>query len=104
MSERYRDSERLYDCPYGCTEQGFAFIECRDPQTVDYHRQFLGLDEETIAKRFPMAVACACQKGQNLADHGLRRFRPDRDNLHGRDHVRPTPQWQTASSFQAKDF
>lgn len=104
MSERYFDGERLSDCPYGCTDEGFVFIECRDPRAAEYHRHWLNLDDETIAKRFPVAVACACRKGQGLADQGLRRFRPERDNLHDRTHVRPTPEWQTATTLQGNPF
>jgi hypothetical protein len=96
-ARRY-DGERLNDCEYGCTEDGFVFVECTDGKTLDYYSRTLGIDRAEAAVRFPMSVACACGRGQRMAGHGLRRLRPGSDTIHGRQ-KQPTTNWKTQDDF-----
>jgi hypothetical protein len=108
----YHDGERLSDCRFNCTIEGFVFIECRGVPAVRYNARVLfkikdddqipGEIIENIAKRFPVAVACSCGKGESLAGHGLRRLRPHSDVIHGRS-APVTPHWSTQKEMAAAD-
>lgn len=103
-ARRY-DGEPLNDCRYGCGEDGMVFIVGRCPKSIRYHAKVLfGMKDgddvpddvaEDIARRFPVAVACACKKGERMAGNGLRRFNPTRDELHGRSQPQPATTWKT---------
>jgi hypothetical protein len=103
-SERKRelrrfDGEVLSKCEFHCTEDGVVFIECDDQKTLDYYCRSTGVEREVAAKRFPMAVACSCGNGERLASNGLRRLRPSRDVIHGRNRPEPTTNWKTQGEF-----
>jgi hypothetical protein len=99
--------ERTTDCRFACNEDGIVFIVGRCPNHIAYHARVLhGIADnvpselaEEISGRFPLAVACTCRKGDRMAGNGLRRFNPNRDDVHGRQTDRPQPNWQTQSSL-----